>query len=321
VTRVLIHRLAQGALVVALVVTACFVLIRLAPGDPFFAALEQPDVPAEAAAKMRESFGFDRPIAEQYVRFLGNIARGELGFSLSRSRPVIEVLRELLPNTLLLMGTSLLVGIAMGVAVGAWQGWRAESKLSRWSDRAALALVSVPEFVLALLLALGFALHWRLFPVGGMRTEFGPGGFAGVLDLLHHLVLPAGSLALIIGAIVARHQRSAMRAVRDAEFIRAARASGIPERRLFWRHALRNALVPVLTVMGVLLASLVSGAVLVERIFAWPGMGRAMLEAVLYRDYPLVAGGVLVTSVGVVLGTIAADIAVAWADPRLRTRL
>jgi peptide/nickel transport system permease protein len=112
-----------------------------------------------------------------------------------------------------------------------------------------------------------------------------------------------------------------MRAVRDAEFIRAARASGIPEHRLFLQHALRNALAPVLTVMGVLLASLVSGAVLVERIFAWPGMGRAMLEAVLYRDYPLVVGGVLVTSVGVVLGTIAADLAVAWADPRLRTRL
>jgi peptide/nickel transport system permease protein len=321
VTRVLLHRLAQGALVVALVVTACFVLIRLAPGDPFFAVLEQPDVPAEAAAQMRERFGYDRPVAEQYLRFLGNVVRGDLGWSHSRARPVVEVLRELLPNTLLLMGTALLVGILAGVATGAWQGWYAESPLSRWSDRAALAIVSVPEFVLALLLALGFAMHWRLFPVGGMRTEFGPSGFAGVLDLLHHLVLPAGSLALVIGAIVARHQRSAMRTVRDAEFIRAARASGIPERRIFWRHALRNSLVPVLTVMGVLLASLVSGAVLVERIFAWPGMGRAMLEAVLYRDYPLVAGGVLVTSVGVVLGTIAADLAVAWADPRLRTRL
>lgn len=320
-TRVLLHRLAQGALVVALVVTACFVLIRLAPGDPFFAVLEQPDVPAEAAARMREDFGYDRPIAEQYVRFLGNAARGNLGYSHSRARPVVEVLRALLPNTLLLMGTALIVGILTGIALGAWQGWHAESRRSRWSDRAALAIVSVPEFVIALLLALGLALQWRLFPVGGMRTEFGPTGFAGLLDLLHHLVLPAGSLALVIGAIVARHQRSAMRAVRDAEFIRAARASGIPEHRLFLQHALRNALAPVLTVMGVLLASLVSGAVLVERIFAWPGMGRAMLEAVLYRDYPLVVGGVLVTSVGVVLGTIAADLAVAWADPRLRTRL
>lgn len=320
-TRVLLYRLAQGALVVALVVTACFALIRLAPGDPFFAVLDQPDVPVEAAAQMRADFGYDRPLAEQYVRFLGNVARGNLGYSHSRSRPVVEVLRALLPNTLLLMGTALFVGILGGIAIGAWQGWHAESPLSRWGDRAALAIVSVPEFVLALLLALGLALHWRIFPIGGMRTEFGPTGLAGVLDLLHHLVLPAGSLALVIGAIVARHQRSAMRTVRDAEFIRAARASGIPEHRLFWRHALRNALVPVLTVMGVLLASLVSGAVLVERIFAWPGMGRAMLEAVLYRDYPLVVGGVLVTSVGVVFGTIAADLAVAWADPRLRTRL
>jgi peptide/nickel transport system permease protein len=317
VRRVLLLRLAQATLVVALVVTACFALIRLAPGDPFFAAIDQPDVPREAAARMREQFAYDRPIGDQYVRFVSEVMRGDFGYSHSRGRDVSEVLAEVVPNTLLLMGTALLVGVLLGVAVGAWQGWRAESALARWSDRLGIVVVSIPEFVLALLVALLFAVIWRLFPIGGMHTEYGPDGVAGVLDVLHHLVLPAGSLALVIAAIVARHQRAAMRAVRDAEFVRAARAMGIPERRVAL-HALRNALAPVLTVMGVLLGSLASGAVLVERIFAWPGMGRTLVDAVLYRDYPLVAGTVLVTSVGVVLATLAADLAVWWADPRAR---
>lgn len=319
--RVLFLRLGQAALVVALVVTACFALIRLAPGDPFFSSIDQAGVPTEAAALQRERFGYDRPLAEQYVRFIGALARGDLGYSHSRARPVREVLASLLPNTLLLMGTALLLGMLGGVALGAWQGWHHESRTSRWSDRLLLLVVSVPEFILALLFAMLFALTWRIVPIGGMRTEFGPGGFAGVVDVVRHLALPAGTLALVVVAIVARHQRAAMHGVRDAEFVRALRASGIPERRILWRHALRNALVPVLTVMGVMLASLVSGAVLVERIFAWPGMGRAMVDAVLYRDYPLVAGGVLVTSVGVVLATLVADLAVSWADPRLRRRL
>jgi peptide/nickel transport system permease protein len=318
VRRVLLLRLAQATLVVALVVTACFALIRLAPGDPFFAALDQPDVPREAAVRMREQFGYDRPITEQYIRFVGGVLRGDLGFSHSRGRDVTAVLAEVVPNTFLLMGTALLFGVLLGVAIGAWQGWRAESALARWSDRIGIVVVSIPEFVLALLVALIFAVVWRLFPIGGMRTEYGPSGIAGVLDVLHHLVLPAGTLGIVIAAIVARHQRAAMRAVRDAEFVRAARAMGIPERRVALQHALRNALAPVLTVMGVLFASLASGAVLVERIFAWPGMGRTLVDAVLYRDYPLVAGSVVVTSVGVVLATLLADLAVWWADPRAR---
>lgn len=318
--RVLVVRLAQALVVVALVVTACFALIRLAPGDPFFAALDQPDVPPAAAAAMREQFGYDRPLGDQYLRFVGALLRGNLGYSHSRARDVTEVLAEVVPNTLVLMGTALLVGIVIGVAIGAWQGWHAESRLARWSDRAGLVIVSIPEFVLALLAALLFAMTWRVLPIGGMRDEFGPGGMAGLFDLLRHLVLPAGTLAVVIAAIIARHQRAAMRAVRDAEFVRAARAMGIPERRVALRHALRNALAPVFTIMGVLLAALVSGAVLIERIFAWPGMGRTLVDAVLYRDYPLVAGAVLVTSVGVVGATLLADLAVWWADPRARGR-
>ena len=316
-TRVLVIRLAQAIAVVGIVVTLCFALIRLAPGDPFFAALDQPGVPAEAAAAMRERFGYDQPLTVQYLRFIGNLAQGDLGWSHSRSRPVHEVIAALLPNSLLLAGTGLLVGTLVGVLLGAWQGWRSESRLATLTDRVMLTVASVPEFVLALLLAMLFALELRWLPVSGMRSE----GVAGLGDLLRHLVLPAGTLAVMVAAVLARHQRAAMRSVRDAEFIRAARASGIAERRVLLRHALRNALAPVLTVLGVMLGAVAGGTVLIERVFDWPGMGRAIVEAVGQRDYPLVVGAVMVTSIAVTLASLLADLAVAWADPRLRSRL
>ncbi len=315
--RVLAARIGQAIAVVGIVVTLCFVLIRLAPGDPFFAALDQPGVPPEAVAAMRETFGYDRPVPEQYLRFVGGILRGDLGWSHSRGRPVADVIAALLPNSLLLASVGLLVGVLLGVAIGAWQGWRYESRLAHLSDRALLVISSVPEFVLALALAMLFALELRWLPVSGMRSE----GTAGLFDLLRHLVLPAGTLAIAVAAVLARHQRAAMRSVRDAEFIRAARATGIPERRVLFRHALRNAISPVLTVLGVMLGALAGGTVLIERIFDWPGMGRALVEAVAYRDYPLVVGAVIVTSVAVTFATLLADLAVAWADPRLRSRL
>jgi len=318
VTRVLLARLGQGATVVALVVTVCFVLIRLAPGDPFASSLEHENVSATIREQQRRVHGYDRPIAVQFVLFVRNVARGELGWSHSRNQPVRQALAQVLPPTLLLMGTALLLGWMGGVAVGAWQGWRGETRATRTVGRVSLVVLSVPEFVIALFLLMGPALAWRLFPIGGMRQDFPPAGLAGALDVLHHLVLPALTLTLIVAAVVARHQRRAMREVVGAEFIRAARAKGVPERRILLHHALRNALVPVLTLAGVLFPALVSGAVLVETVFAWPGMGRAVVDAVLRRDYPLVGGAVIVSSLFVVLGTLLADLAVTWADPRRR---
>lgn len=316
--RVLVGRLAHAFLVVTLVVTTVFVLVRVAPGDPFITAFADESIPAETRAELVASYGFDKPVLEQYARFVANAGRGELGWSTSRNSSVARVLARAIPNTLLLMGIALGAGLAAGVALGAWQGWRPSSTFARLTDRLGLLAISIPEFLLALLLMLGPALAFGLFPVSGMRDEFGPGGFAGLLDLLHHAALPAFALALVLAAVIARHQRAAMLEVRDAEFVRAARAKGIPERRIMLRHALRNALVPVLTLSGVLLPSLVGGAVLIEKIFAWPGMGQVTVDAVLTRDYHLLVGSVLVTSTFVVLGTFVADIALLWADPRVR---
>jgi peptide/nickel transport system permease protein len=346
--RALQRRLGEGALVVALVVAASFALIRLVPGDPFAGSLEEENVPAEVREAQARAHGFDRPIPVQFVLFLRNIATGDLGWSFSRNQPVREALAALLPPTLLLMGAGLLLGLVGGVALGAWQGWRGETRLTRATGRLALGLLSVPEFVLALLFVMGpalawgwfpvamlrrkrtnctgigrsnpCALAWGWFPVAGMRSDVRPGGLAGVADLLAHLALPALTLGLVIAAWISRHQRRAMQGVMDEDFLRAARAKGVPEGRVFLRHALRNALVPVLTLTGVILPALVGGAVLVETVFAWPGMGRAIVLAVDRRDYPLVTGAVLVSSVAVVAGTIVADLAVAWADPRRRDR-
>jgi peptide/nickel transport system permease protein len=320
VWRLVLDRIAQAVLVVALVVTACFVVIRVAPGDPFAQQIEAEGVGADVRAQLREAFGFDRPIHEQFLRFLANAARGKLGQSSSRNAPVAEVIAQTLPNTLQLMGAALLISLLGGVLLGAGQGWRPESPGARFTDRLGLVVLSVPEFVLALLLLLVLALGLGLFPVGGMRELVPPSDALGALaGRLRHLALPLVSLTLVQTAVVARHQRAAMRDLRDARFILAARAQGHSERRIFWRHALRNSLVPVLTLAGLLLPSLVGGAVLVERIFSWPGMGSVLVEAVTARDYHLVVGGVLVGSVGVVLGTLVADLALLWADPRRRS--
>ncbi len=315
----LLARALQGALVVCLVVTTCFVLVRLAPGDPFLASLEAETVPPEVREAQRRAFGYDRPIPEQFVRYVRNVARGDLGFSRSRVEPVADALARTIPNSLLLVGTALAVAFAVGIALGAWQGWRAESSAARVTDALGAVTVSVPEFVIGFLLLMGPALAWRLLPVSGMRSEFGPGGLAGVVDLLRHLVLPALALAIPVVVIVARLQRNALLGVRDAEFVRAARARGAGELRAL-RHALRNALVPVLAYAGVQLSSLISGVVIVEKIFDWPGMGRLMVSAVLAGDYPLVAGGVLAGSLCTVVGSMVADLLLLWADPRQRGR-
>lgn len=316
----LLSRAGQAALVVLLVVATCFTLIRLAPGDPFFRALDAATVSPEQRAEQRARFGYDRPLPEQFARYAGSVVRGQFGWSHSRGEPVGRALASALPNSLLLVGTALLLAFSVGIAVGAWQGWRAGSVLERVSGAVGLVLVSIPDFVLAILALMGPALAWRLFPVSGMRTEFGPSGLEGVVDLLHHLALPALTLAIPVAAVAARLQRAAMLGVRDADFVRAARARGASEPRIVARHALRNALVPVLAYAGVQVSALMGGVVIIEQVFDWPGMGRLMLAAVHARDYPLVAGAVLISSLGTVLGTMAADVALLWADPRQRGR-
>lgn len=304
-----------------MVTTLTFVLVHLAPGDPMTVALDRPGISEEIRQHWRERFGLDRPIGEQYLRWVANAARGELGFSFSHHRPVRDVLADSMPRTLLLAGLALVFSFALGIIVGVLQAERAGGARDRWFGRILLLLYSVPDFWLALLALLLFAYRLPIFPAGGIvdpvMHEYLP--FSGrVLDRLAHLVLPVVTLTLLSTASIARYQRSALLTVLPSDWMRTALAKGLSWRAAVRRHALRNALLSTITLAGLSLPALAAGAVFVEKVFSWPGMGLVTVNAIASRDYPLITAGVLVISVAVVIGALLADLAAAAADPRIR---
>jgi peptide/nickel transport system permease protein len=304
-----------------MVTTLTFVLVHLAPGDPISAALDGPGVTESVRQQWRESFGLDKPLGEQYVRWVANAARGELGYSFSHRRPVRDVLADTLPRTILLAGLSLVLSFFIGIAVGVLQAERPGGARDRWLGRVLLLLYSVPDFWLALIALLAFAYWLPLLPAGGivdpvMHDYLSAGG--RIADRLKHLVLPVLTLTLLSAASIARYQRSALLDVRPSDWMRTALAKGLSWRAAVRQHAVRNALLPTITLAGLWLPALAAGAVFIEKVFSWPGMGLATVNAIGARDYPLVTAGVLAISVLVVLGALLADIAVALVDPRVR---
>lgn len=319
----LVSRLLQAVAIVFIVATVVFVLIHLAPGDPFSTAIDNPNVTEAIRARWRAEYGLDRPIAEQYLRYLASIARGDLGWSFSMQRPVASVLADALPNTLLLAGTALLLGFAGGITLGVVQAQRAGTRTDRVLGAVSLFFYAIPDFWLALMVMLLLAYWVPIFPVAGAvdPVMYDSWGFAArVADRARHLVLPALTLALLVAAGIARYQRAELLRVLPEEFVRTARAKGLSERRVMLRHALRNALIPIVSLVGLALPVLFTGAVFVERVFAWPGMGWVVLNAVGTRDYPLVTAGVIVAAATVALGSLAADVLYAVVDPRIRDR-
>jgi peptide/nickel transport system permease protein len=316
-------RLVQAAIVVAIVTTIVFVLIHLAPGDPFTTAMDNPNVTEAVRDHWRAMYGLDRPLWEQYLRYIGSVARGNFGWSFSMHRPVLDVLADALPNTLLLAGTALVFGFAGGIGVGVVQASRPGSRVDRWLGAVSMFFYAMPDFWLALMMMLIFAYWLPLFPVAGsvdpvMHDYMSAGG--ALLDRISHLVLPALTLALLSGAAIARYQRAELLRVLPDDYVRTARAKGVGERRIMVAHVLRNALLPTISLLGLSLPVLFTGAVFVERVFAWPGMGWVILNAVGTRDYPLVTAGVIVAATTVTLGSLAADLLYAVADPRVRGR-
>jgi peptide/nickel transport system permease protein len=304
-----------------MVTTLTFVLVHLAPGDPISAALDGPGVTESVRQQWRESFGLDKPLGEQYVRWVANAARGELGYSFSHRRPVRDVLADTLPRTILLAGLSLVLSFFIGIAVGVLQAERPGGARDRWLGRVLLLLYSVPDFWLALIALLAFAYWLPLLPAGGivdpvMHDYLSAGG--RIADRLKHLVLPVLTLTLLSAASIARYQRSALLDVLPSDWMRTALAMGLSWRAAVRQHAVRNALLPTITLAGLWLPALAAGAVFIEKVFSWPGMGLATVNAIGARDYPLVTAGVLAISVLVVLGALLADIAVALVDPRVR---
>jgi peptide/nickel transport system permease protein len=322
VRRYLAARLLQSVIVVLLVTTISFFLIRLAPGDPFSFGGDITMSPM-VRERLRAQFGYDRPIAEQFVRFVENVARFRLGYSQSMHRYVGDVIRDVLPRTLLLMGVALLLSFVVGIAAGALQAMRHNTWIDRALSGVLLLFYSIPDFWLALVILLAFAYWIPIFPAGGMIDQvmhdymsFG----ARIGDVLQHLILPALTLTLLGAAGIARYQRSALLEILPQDFVRTARAKGLSEHTVILKHALRNALLPAITLLGLSLPSLIGGAFFVEKVFSWPGMGYVAANAINARDYDLVTGTVIVGGVMVTFGSLVADFLYALADPRLRTR-
>jgi peptide/nickel transport system permease protein len=321
VRRFIAKRLAHGAAVVFIAASLSFVLVHLAPGDPFASTLDSPSVAASIKAQQRAAYGLDGSLAEQYVRFLGQLARGNLGPSIAYGRPAADVLVEALPHTLLLMGTALVLSFGFGVALGAWQASRAGTRTDRVVGTTSVIVAALPEFWLGVVLLLLFTVRFRVFPSGGvtdlvMHDSMTP--VEQIVDRARHLVLPALTLTLLGIASISRYQRAALLDVLPQDFVRTARAKGLSERIVVWRHALRNALVPTLVLAGLALPTLLGGAVFVEQVFSWPGLGRVAAQAFGSRDYQVVIGATIMGAVLVVVGGIVTDLCHAAVDPRVR---
>lgn len=303
------------------VTTLSFVLIHLAPGDPLSSALEGSRATEAVRAQWRTQFGLDRPVSEQYVRWVTSVARGELGYSFSQRRPVRAVFADALPNTLVLSGLALILSFAIGIAVGVLQAERPGGKRDRWLGRVLLLLYSVPDFWLALVVLIVFAYRLALFPPGGvtdpvMYDYLSGAGKLG--DRLRHMALPVLTLTVLSAANIARYQRAALSAVLPSDFMRTALAKGVSWKDAVRRHGLRNAMLPTITLLGLSLPGFIAGAVFVERVFSWPGLGLVTVSAISAHDYYVVTSGVLVMSTLVVAASLVADVAVAFADPRIR---
>ncbi len=317
----LVRRLAASIAIVFAVVTITFFVVHFAHGTPCGTA-DRP-LPPEVCRQLCRRFGCDKPLWVQYVKYLTALAHGDLGESFGLHRPVADALADAIPNTFTLALAALLVDFVLGLALGIYQAMRA----GRFGDVAvgnvALLVNSMPVFWLGLVLLLVFGQWLRWFPVGGPNNPVLCPHVDSpycLLDFLWHLTLPALTLGLVGAAATARYQRAAMLDVIRQDYVWTARAKGLRERRVLLVHALRNALLPIITLFGLAFPFLFTGAVLIETVFAWPGMGRLAVNAILQRDYPVVTGAALLTSAMVVLGSLIADALYAVADPRIRVR-
>src|SRR5574337_1799659 len=317
----LLLRLARSVAVVFGVVTLTFLLLRLAPGDPVQRLVGPLASPAAIEAE-RHALGLDRPLPAQYAEWLVRFARGDWGVSIATGLPARELIARAWPATVRLVGLSIVLSYLLGVLVGAVQAFRPRSRLDTGLSVATVTLFAMPSYWLGLLLVMVFTWRLRLLPAFGDRgldADFlSPAG--RLADAARHLALPLPTLVLIGIGGAARFTRGAMLDVRGTPFVAVARARGVGERQVTVRHVLRNALIPVVTLLGLSLPALFSGAVFVEAIFAWPGVGRVLVSAVQARDYPVVMAATTISATLVVAGNLLADLLLPLVDPRLRQR-
>lgn len=307
-----VFRAASGSLLtIWIIVTIAFGVVRLAPGSPAEIMLGDRATPA-LVERLEDEMGLDRPLPQQYVQFLGELVRGDLGRSLLSNRSVSQDLVHLYPFTFQLMAASILLAISVGLPMGILSAIRPRSLLDLLSTSGAVFWLSIPSFSLGLLLLLIFSMHLEWFPVSGAGDQ------SDLRSLLLHLALPAFAAGARQIAVIARLSRSTMLDVLDQDYIRTARAKGLPERLVIRRHALRNAFPPILSIIGIEIVILLGGAVVVENVFGRPGVGRLLVAAVAQQDYPVVQGALFFLAVVVIIVNLLTDIGYAWLDRRVQ---
>ena len=328
----LLGRIAATIPVLVLISLLVFLLIHAAPGDPADLLLSDEASPADIA-EARRRWGLDQPIYVQYLRFLANIASGDLGMSFRYSDPVLELIGQRLPATIELAIASLFIALLFGIPLGVWAG----AKPNSWADNLGSTFgffgISMPSFWLGIMLILVVSGYFNLLPSSGRSTygvaqgsETGfyifnsllSGNTKATWDGIKYIILPAIALGTGMMGLVMRVTRSSVLEIMSEDYVRTARAKGLGESRVLWRHVLRNALVPVITVVGLELGTLLSGSIIVETVFAWPGSGSLLIAGIQSRDYPLITGTVLTYTVAFVVINFAIDILYGWVDPRIR---
>ncbi|HJR17247.1 MAG TPA: ABC transporter permease [Gemmatimonadales bacterium] len=317
----MLRRFLQAAITLAIALALLFLVMRAAPGDPLFRLSAERPISQQEIAVLRARYGLDQPVGSQLLAFVSGALTGDLGVSIEHGRPVTALLAERLPATVLLGGSVLLLNFTIGLWLGVRQAVRHGQREDRWLTTLSLTGYAMPSFWLGLVLAWLIGVEWRLLPAAGMQDpllEQDAGFLVRAGDVLRHLVLPVVTLSTVSIAATMRYQRTAMMEVLHLPYVVTARAKGLSEREVTWRHAWRNALFPIITIFGLWLPILVSGSVFVEAVFAWPGLGSLAANAVGSRDYPLLMGASLLVAILVVAGGVITDVAYAWLDPRVR---
>ncbi len=299
--------------------TITFFVIRLAPGDPVNFYIES-DTDPHVAENLRVSLGLDQPLPIQYVKWLTSMLSGDLGISFTKHRPVIDVLAETIPRTLLLTLTAFIIDLVLGIILGTISALRRGTRIDSIIRVFMLIIYSMPEFWLGLILILVFSLQLDILPASQMSSTGADqlSFFEQILDTMRHMILPVFVLSITSATITGRYMRGSMLDVINQDYIRTARAKGLTEFQVIGKHALRNAIIPIITISGLSLPFLLGGAVIVETIFAWPGMGYLTIEAIFARDYPLIIATTLVAGVMVIIGNLISDLLYAIVDPRIK---
>lgn len=318
---VVVRRLAWAIGLLVAVLAINFLLIHAAPGDPASViAGEMGGGDEQVIASIKKAYGLDQPLPMQFVTYIGKSLQGDLGQSYTYSRPVSGLILDRIGPTILLVLTALVFAIVVGTLLGVFASRRPDSFASGAVTVLSLVGYAMPVFWTGILLVLLFGKVWPILPIAGMRDvrQFGVSGWSAAVDVLRHLVLPALTLAIIYLAQYSRLARASMLEILGSDYVRTARAKGLSEWVITFKHALRNALMPVVTIAGLQFGNLISGAVLVETVFSWPGLGTLALDAILGRDYPTLLGVLTFSSLMVIAANLLTDMSYRWIDPRLR---